>query len=54
MTEAEGAILAGGYWLRRPTPGAELALVGAGAIVPEVLATAVMRSPTTCRISGFC
>jgi pyruvate dehydrogenase E1 component len=38
--ELRAAILAGGYWLRQPAPNAELALVGAGAIVPEVLAAA--------------
>jgi pyruvate dehydrogenase E1 component len=35
--ELKTAILAGGYWLRQPAPGAELALVGAGAIVPELM-----------------
>ncbi|HWH22449.1 MAG TPA: transketolase, partial [Allosphingosinicella sp.] len=30
--------LAGGYWLREPTPGAEAALVYSGAIAPEALA----------------
>jgi pyruvate dehydrogenase E1 component len=38
--ELRAAILAGGYWLRQPAPNAELALVGAGAILPEVLAAA--------------
>jgi pyruvate dehydrogenase E1 component len=33
-------VLAGGYWLRRPAEGAELALVGMGAILPEVLEAA--------------
>ncbi|HXG99204.1 MAG TPA: transketolase [Sphingomicrobium sp.] len=32
-----GAI-AGGYWLREPTPGAEAAIVAMGAILPEALA----------------
>src|ERR687891_741939 len=41
MTERlRAAILAGGYWLREPAAGAELALVGAGAILPELLETA--------------
>ena len=35
--ELKAAILAGGYWLREPAPGAEVALVGAGAIMPELL-----------------
>ncbi len=30
------AIIAGGYWLKEPEPGAELALVYTGAIAPEV------------------
>jgi pyruvate dehydrogenase E1 component len=30
--------LAGGYWLREPTPGAEAALVYSGALAPEALA----------------
>jgi pyruvate dehydrogenase E1 component len=29
--------LAGGYWLRAPTPGAEMALVFSGALAPEAL-----------------
>ncbi len=32
------AIIAGGYWLRPPATGAELALVFTGAVAPEVLA----------------
>ena len=32
------AVIAGGYWLRKPAPGAELALVTTGAVAPEVLA----------------
>jgi pyruvate dehydrogenase E1 component len=38
--ELEDAILAGGYWLRRPDEGAEVALVGMGAVLPEVLEAA--------------
>ena len=34
------AILSGGYWLRAPGPGAELALVGAGAVLPELIEAA--------------
>ncbi len=34
------AILAGAYWLRAPAPGSELALVGSGAVLPEVLEAA--------------
>jgi pyruvate dehydrogenase E1 component len=41
MTESfRAAILAGGYWLREPAAGAELALVGTGAILPELLEAA--------------
>jgi len=41
MTGAlEDAVLAGGYWLKEPADGAELALVGMGAVVPEVLEAA--------------
>jgi len=41
MTEELAAgVLAGGYWLREPAPGAELALVGSGAVLPEVLEAA--------------
>jgi pyruvate dehydrogenase E1 component len=38
--DLRAAILAGGYWLREPAPGAELALVGAGAVIPELLEAA--------------
>ena len=31
-------VIAGGYWLRPPAPGAELALVYAGVVAPEALA----------------
>jgi pyruvate dehydrogenase E1 component len=31
-------IIAGGYWLRPPAPGAELAIVYSGAVAPEALA----------------
>ncbi len=31
-------IIAGGYWLRAPAPGAELAIAYAGAVAPEALA----------------
>jgi pyruvate dehydrogenase E1 component len=41
MTDAlKTSILSGGYWLRQPSAGAEIALVGAGAILPELLAAA--------------
>jgi pyruvate dehydrogenase E1 component len=36
----EADVLAGGYWLRPPAPGGELALVGMGAVLPEVLEAA--------------
>ncbi|MCC2665888.1 MAG: pyruvate dehydrogenase component [Geminicoccaceae bacterium] len=38
--ELRDAVLAGGYWLRAPAPGSELALVGSGAVLPEVLEAA--------------
>ncbi|MBX9731146.1 MAG: transketolase, partial [Sphingomonas sp.] len=34
----EAGALQGGYWLRKPGPGAEAALVFSGAVAPEVLA----------------
>ncbi|HEX5079492.1 MAG TPA: transketolase, partial [Geminicoccaceae bacterium] len=34
------ATLQGGYWLRQPAPGCGLALVGMGAVMPEVLEAA--------------
>ncbi|MDF7777170.1 transketolase, partial [Sphingomonas sp. AOB5] len=34
----EADALKGGYWLRRPAPGAEAAIVFTGAVAPEVLA----------------
>ncbi len=34
----ESGALQGGYWLRKPGPGAEAALVFSGAVAPEVLA----------------
>jgi pyruvate dehydrogenase E1 component len=34
----EADAIKGGYWLRRPAPGAEAAIVFSGAIVPEALA----------------
>jgi pyruvate dehydrogenase E1 component len=34
------SILAGAYWLRAPAAGSELALVGTGAVLPEVLEAA--------------
>jgi pyruvate dehydrogenase E1 component len=40
MAALEQAILAGGYWLREPAAGSELALVGSGAVLPEVLEAA--------------
>jgi pyruvate dehydrogenase E1 component len=35
--ELRDGIIAGGYWLRQPVPGAELAIVYAGAVAPEAL-----------------
>ena len=41
MSDALAAgILAGAYWLRAPAAGSELALVGSGAVLPEVLEAA--------------
>ena len=34
----ERAIVAGGYWLREPAPGAAIALVAVGAVTPEAIA----------------
>ncbi|HET6220706.1 MAG TPA: transketolase, partial [Dongiaceae bacterium] len=34
----KNAIIAGGYWLKPPAPGAKLAIVYTGAIAPEVIA----------------
>jgi len=39
-SQQEADILAGGYWLREPAAGADLALVFSGAVAPEVLETA--------------
>src|SRR5215813_6205930 len=36
--ELQQAIVAGGYWLVPPSPGAELAVVCQGAVVPEATA----------------
>ncbi|MBO0737067.1 MAG: transketolase [Alphaproteobacteria bacterium] len=36
--DLEEAIIAGGYWLREPEKGAELAIVYCGAVAPEALA----------------
>jgi pyruvate dehydrogenase E1 component len=36
--ELQEAIVAGGYWLTPPAPGAELAIVCQGAVVPEAIA----------------
>jgi pyruvate dehydrogenase E1 component len=35
--ELEQDIIAGGYWLKRPEPGAELAIVYTGAVAPEAV-----------------
>jgi pyruvate dehydrogenase E1 component len=37
-------IIGGGYWLRRPDPGAELAIVYTGAIAPEAIEAAGLLS----------
>ena len=34
----ESDAIAGGYWLRKPAPGAEAAIVATGAVMPEALA----------------
>ncbi|MFQ5773234.1 MAG: 1-deoxy-D-xylulose-5-phosphate synthase N-terminal domain-containing protein [Kiloniellaceae bacterium] len=36
--ELEEAVITGGYWLRPPRPGAELAIVYTGAVAPEAIA----------------
>ncbi|MGF1609897.1 MAG: transketolase [Kiloniellales bacterium] len=36
--DLEQDIIAGGYWLRPPAPGAELAIIYSGAVAPEALA----------------
>jgi pyruvate dehydrogenase E1 component len=38
--ELAAAAIEGGYWLREPGAGCELALVGSGAVLPEVLEAA--------------
>lgn len=39
MTPAlESAVIAGGYWLREPAPGCELAVVYTGAVAPQAIA----------------
>jgi len=38
MTEAlRAGILAGGYWLREPPPGSEIAIIAMGAVLPEAI-----------------
>ena len=47
------ATLEGAYWLREPAPGCELALVGMGALMPEVLEAAdQLRRPAGARRAG--
>jgi pyruvate dehydrogenase E1 component len=36
--ELEAGVIAGGYWLRPPAPGAEFAIAYAGAVAPEAIA----------------
>ena len=42
--ELRKAIIEGGYWLRRPEPSAELAVVYCGAVAPEAIAAAGLLS----------
>jgi pyruvate dehydrogenase E1 component len=42
--ELREAIIGGGYWLRRPDPGTELAIVYTGAIAPEAIEAAGLLS----------
>jgi pyruvate dehydrogenase E1 component len=42
--DLEQAIIDGGYWLRRPAPGAQLALAYCGAVAPEALAAFEMMA----------
>ncbi|HEX6001488.1 MAG TPA: transketolase [Hyphomicrobiaceae bacterium] len=45
MTPAlRDAIIQGGYWLRRPEPGTDLAIVYAGAVAPEAIEAAGLLS----------
>jgi pyruvate dehydrogenase E1 component len=45
MTPAlRAAVIDGGYWLRRPEPGADLAIVYTGAVAPEAIEAAGMLS----------
>ncbi|RDD63926.1 transketolase [Ferruginivarius sediminum] len=36
--ELKSAVISGGYWLREPAPGAELAIVYTGAVAPQAIA----------------
>jgi pyruvate dehydrogenase E1 component len=36
--ELRSAVISGGYWLREPAPGAELAIVYTGAVAPQAIA----------------
>ena len=38
--ELREAVIDGGYWLRRPEPGSELAIVYTGAVAPEAIEAA--------------
>ncbi|HKZ96222.1 MAG TPA: transketolase, partial [Hyphomicrobiaceae bacterium] len=42
--ELSSAIIDGGYWLRRPEPGTELAIVYTGAVAPEAIEAAGLLS----------
>ena len=42
--ELRKAIIEGGYWLRRPEPSAELAVVYCGAVAPEAIDAAGLLS----------
>jgi pyruvate dehydrogenase E1 component len=44
VPELRNAIIDGGYWLRRPEPGTDLAIAYTGAVAPEAIAAAGLLS----------
>ena len=43
------AVTAGGYWLREPAPGSDLAVIAMGAVVPEAIAAVAQIGERTAR-----
>ena len=43
------AVTAGGYWLREPAPGSDLAVIAMGAVVPEAIAALAQIGERTAR-----